>query len=65
MHSSSMPKQLLRFLCGISLRVRVNLYFSDPWALDPACYLTDEQIGLNKEKLSELENSGEIFNMPE
>ncbi|MBN2589439.1 MAG: radical SAM protein, partial [Sedimentisphaerales bacterium] len=28
-------------LCGGSLRVRADLHFSDPWAPDPACYLTD------------------------
>jgi Fe-coproporphyrin III synthase len=35
--------------CGGSLRVRADLCFGDPWAPDPACYLTDEEIGLNKE----------------
>lgn len=36
--------------CGGSLRVRADLHFGDPWAPDPACYLTDEEIGLNAEK---------------
>ena len=36
--------------CGGSLRVRADLRFCDPWAPDPACYLTDEQISLTKEK---------------
>ena len=44
--------RLCRFFdaCGGSLRVRADLYFHDPWAPDPACYLTDEQIGLYEKK---------------
>ena len=33
-------------ICGGSLRVRADLSVGDPWAPDPACYLSDEQIGL-------------------
>ena len=33
-------------LCGGSLRVRADLLTGDPWAPDPACYLSDEEIGL-------------------
>ncbi len=33
--------------CGGSLRVRADLQCGDPWAAEPACYLTDEEIGLN------------------
>jgi radical SAM protein with 4Fe4S-binding SPASM domain len=35
-----------RFLdaCGGSLRVRADVSCDDPWAPDPACYLTDEEI---------------------
>ncbi len=33
-------------LCGGSLRVRAELATGDPWAADPACYLTDAEIGL-------------------
>jgi len=33
-------------LCGGSLRVRAELLTGDPWAADPACYLTDEEIGV-------------------
>ena len=59
--------RLCRFLdiCGGSLRVRADLYFGDPWAPDPACYLTDSEIGLDKEKQEELEQSGEIIQMPD
>jgi radical SAM protein with 4Fe4S-binding SPASM domain len=32
--------------CGGSLRVRSDILFNDPWAPDPACYLTDEEISL-------------------
>lgn len=37
-----------RFLevCGGNFRVRAEAYFGDVWAPDPACYLTDEEIGL-------------------
>ena len=33
--------------CGASLRVRADLHYNDPWMPDPACYLTDEEIGIN------------------
>jgi len=47
--------------CGGSLRVRADLHFGDPWAPDPACYLTDEEIGLNSKKQMELTRTGETF----
>ena len=50
-------------ICGGSLRVRADLHFGDPWAPDPACYLTDTEIGLKKQKQQELEHTGEIFKM--
>ncbi len=31
--------------CGGALRVRADLVYGDPWAPDPACYLTDAEIG--------------------
>ena len=52
-------------LCGGSLRVRADLHFSDPWAPDPACYLTDEEIGLDENKLRELVDSKENYPMPD
>jgi len=51
--------------CGGSLRVRADLYYGDPWAPDPACYLTDEEIGLDNQKQEELTRTNEIFYMPE
>ena len=51
--------------CGGSLRVRADLHFGDTWAPDPACYLTDEEIGLDDEKKQELVDSGEVFTLPE
>jgi len=38
-----------RFLevCGGNLRVRAEAVYGDLWAPDPACYLNDEEIGLN------------------
>jgi len=35
-----------RELCGGASRVRAELAAGDPWAPDPACYLTDQEIGL-------------------
>lgn len=32
-------------LCGGSLRVRADLVYGDPMAADPACYLSDDEIG--------------------
>jgi radical SAM protein with 4Fe4S-binding SPASM domain len=59
--------RLCRFfgVCGGSLRVRADLHFGDPWAPEPACYLSDEEIGLDEEKRGELERSGEVFEMPD
>jgi radical SAM protein with 4Fe4S-binding SPASM domain len=51
-------------VCGGSLRVRADLHFHDPWAPEPACYLTDEEIGLDAAKQSELEKAGEVFKIP-
>jgi len=50
--------------CGGSLRVRADLHFGDAWAPDPGCYLTDEEIGLDKDKQKELIKTGEVFEMP-
>lgn len=52
-------------VCGGSLRVRADLYFGDAWAPDPACYLTDAEIGLDEGKQAELLRTGEVFQMPE
>ena len=51
--------------CGGSLRVRADLYYNNPWAPEPACYLTDEEIGLNDEKKQQLKAAGEDFQLPE
>lgn len=37
--------------CGGALRVRADIIAGDPWASDPACYLTDEEIGAVNESL--------------
>ncbi|MBL7215842.1 MAG: radical SAM protein [Phycisphaerae bacterium] len=50
--------------CGGSLRVRADLYYGDRWAPDPACYLTDDEIGLDDEKKKELLANGEDFKLP-
>ncbi len=33
-------------VCGGNLRVRAEAVTGDPWEADPACYLSDEEIGL-------------------
>ena len=50
--------------CGGSLRVRADLHYNDPWAPDPACYLADDEIGLDEAKQAELTKYGELFQMP-
>ncbi|MBI2831591.1 MAG: radical SAM protein [Chloroflexi bacterium] len=35
-------------LCNGNLRVRAEAVFNDVWAEDPACYLTDKEIGLGQ-----------------
>lgn len=34
-------------VCNGNLRIRAEAIYGDVWASDPACYLTDEEIGLN------------------
>ena len=48
-------------MCGGSFRVRADLVYKDPWAPDPACYLTDEEIGLGPKEKALLEEQGEVF----
>lgn len=35
-------------VCAGNFRARAEAYYGDIWAPDPACYLTDEEIGLEK-----------------
>ncbi len=59
--------RLCKFLdaCGGSLRVRADLTYNDPWAPEPACYLTDEEIGLIADQKQHLTDAGEDFVLPE
>lgn len=52
-------------MCGGALRVRADAEYNDPFAPDPACYLTDEEIGLTDKDKEELKAKGEDFPMPE
>ena len=45
--------------------MRADLYFGDPWAPDPACYLTDAEIGFDEDEQAELERRTELFKMPD
>ncbi len=58
--------RLCRFFdaCGGSLRVRADAYLGDPWAPDPACYLSDEEIGLGEAEREELVRTGECYDLP-
>lgn len=51
-------------LCTGSMRVRAFRAYSDPWAPDPQCYLTDKEIGLDDSKKKELARKGELFPVP-
>jgi radical SAM protein with 4Fe4S-binding SPASM domain len=35
-------------ICGGNTRVRAHQLTGDPWAEDPACYLTDDEIGVER-----------------
>lgn len=50
--------------CGGSSRVRAEAVFGDCWAPEPACYLTDEEIGLTPELHRDLVDRGEDYTMP-
>lgn len=66
-HSVKGRCRLCRYfkLCGGAMRVRAARVYADPFGPDPACYLTDEEIGLTEEKKAELTANGEIYPMPE
>jgi radical SAM protein with 4Fe4S-binding SPASM domain len=51
--------------CGGAMRVRADLVYNDPWAPEPACYLTDDEIGFTGEKKALVKARGEDFPMPE
>ncbi len=51
-------------LCTGSMRVRAQRTFGDPWAPDPQCYLSDEEIGLTEEMKIILKKKSEIFKIP-
>jgi Fe-coproporphyrin III synthase len=44
-------------LCGGNFRVRAEAATGDLWAPDPACYLTDEEIGIAKSPMNMLARS--------
>lgn len=52
-------------LCTGSMRVRAFRTFDDPWAPDPQCYITDEEIGLTADIKKELSAGSEDFKIPE
>ncbi|MBN2582667.1 MAG: radical SAM protein [Planctomycetes bacterium] len=51
-------------LCGGGSRVRAEFVFRDTWAPEPACYLSDEEIGLEASDRERLAARGEWFEMP-
>jgi Fe-coproporphyrin III synthase len=44
-------------ICGGSLRARAELATGDPWAADPGCYLTDEEITGDPIEIPNIENA--------
>ncbi len=54
-----------RAMCTGSMRVRAYRAYGDPWAPDPQCYLSDEEIGLTEEMKKELQRNGEDYRLPE
>jgi len=50
--------------CGGSLRVRAAATYGNPWAWDPACYLTDEEIGLTAQDVAAMRAAGDYFERP-
>ena len=50
--------------CGGALRVRAAAAFGNPWAWDPGCYLTDEEIGLTAQDVIALRAAGDYFERP-
>ena len=47
--------------CGGGLRVRADAEYGDAFAPDPACYLTDEEIGITQEQETSLARDGQVF----
>jgi len=41
-------------ICNGNFRVRAEAVYNDVWAEDPACYLTDEEIGIDKKEIASL-----------
>lgn len=52
-------------ICGGNLRVRAEAYYGDVWAPDPACYLTDEEIGVTPEARGNGGESASRVHQPE
>ncbi len=52
-------------ICTGAMRVRGFRVYDDPWAPDPQCYLSDEEIGLNDDLKAQLREKGEEYPVPE
>jgi len=48
-------------ICNGNFRVRAEAVFNDTWAPDPACYLTDTEIGIDETRAAELAAKGELY----
>ncbi|NCO43300.1 MAG: hypothetical protein COZ06_11300 [Armatimonadetes bacterium CG_4_10_14_3_um_filter_66_18] len=48
-------------ICGGAMRVRADAMYGDPMAPDPACYLTDEEIGVTDKDREEMKADGDYF----
>ena len=52
-------------LCGGGSRVRADFLFNDPWAPEPACYLSDAEIGLSPQDRQRIDAADGAFAVPE
>ncbi len=48
-------------ICNGNFRARAQAVFNDTWAPDPACYLTDAEIGIDETRAAELAAKGELY----
>ncbi len=53
-----------RSMCTGAMRVRAYRTYDDPWAPDPQCYLTDEEVGLTPDLKAQLAERGQSFDQP-
>ncbi len=48
-------------ICNGNFRVRAEAIFNDTWAPDPACYLSDAEIGMTSDTLKKLKADNQLY----